>query len=85
MPSPLQQEFDYYVAHKDELVAKYNGMFAVIKGGTVIGAYATDLEAVTQAQKQGHALGTFLVQKVEPGEAAYTQTFHSRVSFAEVR
>jgi len=27
-------------------------------------------------------LGTFLVQKVEPGTESYTQTFHSRVAFA---
>ena len=83
MPSVLQQEFDYYLAHKDELLAKYNGRFVVIKDCKPLGAYATELEAVTETQKQGHALGSFLVQKVEPGDAAYTQTFHSRVSFAQ--
>ena len=46
-----------------------------------MGAYPTLAEALEEAQKV-HELGTFLVQKVEPGTGAYSQTFHSRVSFA---
>ena len=78
--SPLKREFDYYLAHQDELVKKYNGRFVVIKDQRVIGDYADQLTAIAETQKS-HALGTFLVQKVEPGSEAYTQTFHSRASF----
>lgn len=81
MDSPLKREFEYYLAHQDELVKKYNGRFIAIKNGVVLGAYPDAATAVTEAQKS-HALGTFLVQKVEPGSAAYTQTFHSRIAFA---
>lgn len=78
--SPLKREFDYYLAHQDELVKMYNGKFVVIKSGGVIGSYDDAPTAVTETQKT-HELGTFLVQKVTPGDEAYTQTFHSRASF----
>lgn len=77
--SPLKKEFSWYIAHQDELVQKYNGRFVVIKDEQVIADYADEQTAVFQSQKS-HPLGTFLVQKVEPGPGAYTQTFHSRVA-----
>jgi len=81
MDSLLQNEFNYYLSHQTELVAKYNGKFIVIKGTDVIGAYSSEFEAISETRKT-HALGTFLVQKCEPGDRGYTQTFHSRVVFA---
>jgi hypothetical protein len=76
----LKEEFEYYIEHQDELVRKYNGKFIVIKGGKVIGEYGSPLEAVEETSKK-YELGTFLVQKCEPGSESYTQTYHSRVSF----
>jgi hypothetical protein len=81
MPSPLQQEFDYFLAHKAELLNTYRGRFVVIRNRQVIGAYDDELVAIAETRKT-HELGTFLVQKVEPGEAGTSQTFHSRVTFA---
>jgi hypothetical protein len=81
MPSPLQQEFEYFLAHKSELVARYNGKFVVIKNRQVIGAFDDELQAIAETRKS-EELGTFLVQKVEPGDSATSQTFHSRVTFA---
>jgi len=78
---PLEKEFKYYLKHQDELVEKYNGKYIVIKGRQVIGFYDNELQAIEETSKE-HELGTFLVQKCEPGEESYTQTFHSRVSFA---
>ena len=80
MDSPLKPEFDYYLANQAELVKKYNGKFVVIKNRQVIGVYDDQASAVSETRKT-HELGTFLVQKVEAGPAAYTQTFHSRVAF----
>ena len=77
---PLEKEFRYYLDHQDELVKKHDGKFVVIKNNEVIGVFEDDLTAVSETQKR-HELGTFLVQKVEPGTGAYTQTFHSRVAF----
>jgi len=77
----LKKEFEYYLEHQEELVKKYNGKFIVIKGGKVIGEYESPLEAVEKASEK-YELGTFLVQKCEPGSESYTQAYHSRVSFA---
>lgn len=63
------------------LVANYSGKFIVIKDQKVFGAYATETDAIRETMKS-HTLGTFLVQKCEPGAESYTQTFHSRVAFA---
>ena len=81
MESSLNKEFDYYLANQDSLVKLYNGKFVVIKDSRITGAYSTLAIALEEGQKV-HDLGTFLVQKVEPGTGAYSQTFHSRVSFA---
>jgi len=80
MIKDLEKEFDYYLQHQQELVRKYNGKILVIKGQTVIGVFDSELEAV-QKTSETHELGTFLVQKCEPGKESYTQTYHSRVTF----
>jgi len=81
MSDSLQKEFDFYLEHQDELVERYEGRYIVIKGGEVLGAYDNELAAIIETQKS-HPLGTFLVQLVSRGSAAYTQTFHSRVVFS---
>ena len=80
MEKPLQKEFEYYLAHQDDLVSKHMGKYIVIKDSKVLGAYDSEIEAIRQTSKE-HELGTFLVQKCEPGNQSYTQTFHSRVAF----
>lgn len=77
----LEKEFRYYLEHQDELVKKYNGKFIVIKNREVIGAFDSELEAIKKTA-ENHELGTFLIQKCEPGSESYTQTYHSRVTFA---
>lgn len=81
MTKPLEREFKYFLEHQEQLVNEHRGKYVVIKGDEVLGAYETELEAVQQASKE-HELGTFLVQKCEPGTESYTQTFHSRVALA---
>ena len=82
MESPLKNEFDYYLKHQAEMVEKYNGKFVVIKDETVVGVFDDQLTAITESEKK-YQLGTFLVQKVEPGQGAYTRTFRSRVAFCK--
>jgi len=79
--SDLEKEFNYYLEHQDELVEQYNGKFIVIKDCSVIGAYNSELEAVEKTAEE-YELGTFLVQKCQPGTDSYTQTYHSRVILA---
>jgi len=82
MKKPLEEEFDYYVEHQDELVKKYLNKFIVIKGKEVIGAYDSEITAIEETKKI-HKLGTFMVKKCLPGKESYTHTFHSRVTFQQ--
>lgn len=68
----LQEQFDYYLDHQDEYVNAYNGKVIVIKDFEFMGSYSSALEAVRDMQSRGHSLGSFLVQKVSPGNQAYT-------------
>lgn len=81
MTNKLEKEFQYYLDHQNELVKKYNGKFVVIKDCHFLGAYDTELDAIAKTT-ENHELGTFLIQKCEPGSESYTETFHSRVTFA---
>ena len=78
---PLMEEFEFYLEHQEEMVAKYNGRVIAVKGHEVLGDYDSELEALTETRKT-HELGTFLLQRVSPGTEAYTHTFHSRVMFS---
>ena len=77
----LMKEFDFYRTHQDDMVAKYDGKVVAIKDCKVLGAYDTYLDALKNTSEQ-HELGTFLLQKVSEGDADYTATFHSRVTFS---
>ena len=77
----LRKEFEYYLANQQKLVESYNGKYIVIRDGKVLGAYDSELAAVTETRK-AFPIGSFLVQRVEPGTSSYTQTFHSRVAFS---
>jgi hypothetical protein len=77
----LNTEFKYYLENQADLVSKYNGKFLVIVGKNVVIISDTNEQAYTEAVKK-HSPGTFLIQRCSPGEGAYSQTFHSRVTFA---
>jgi len=81
MSKKLEKEFQYYLEHQTELVAKYNGRVVVIKGDTVLGVYDDEVQAVIETSKH-HARGTFLVQRCTPGQEAYTVKYHSRIVFS---
>lgn len=80
MSKPLEKEFKYYIENQKKLVKKYNNKYIVIKNENVIGVYDSEIEAI-QKTSENEPLGTFLVQKCEPGKESYTQTYHSRVIF----
>jgi hypothetical protein len=77
----LEKEFKYYLENQNELVKIFNGKYIVIIENQVVDSYDSELEAYVTS-KEKYELGTFLIQYVEPGKNNYTQTFHSRVSFA---
>lgn len=77
MASILEKEFEYYKKNQKELVDKFTGKFIVIKDLQVLGAYDSVKEALDETTKH-HEMGTFLIQKCEPGDNSYKQTFYSR-------
>jgi hypothetical protein len=79
MANPLEKEFRYYLAHRDEIIREHQGQFVVIKDEKIIGVYPSEIEAIKTTTKK-YPLGTFLVQKAEVGSE--TQVFHSRVALA---
>lgn len=80
MESMLKKDFDFFLNNQNELVKKYNNQYLVIVNQVVVGAYNSFEEALKESIKD-HKIGTFLIQKCTSGVSAYTQTFHSRVSF----
>ena len=76
----LDKEFKYFKEIQDKVVNLYGGKVIVIKGEKVIGAYESDEEALIETLKE-HEMGSFLIQKCEPGEEVYTMTFHSGLKF----
>jgi hypothetical protein len=76
----LEKEFNYFLANLDELVKKYNGKYLVIKDNNVLGSYDDPDSALRETIKT-NPLGTFLMQRCEKDKSAYTQVFHSRVTF----
>jgi len=74
----LQKELDFFKKNQKKLVEEYKNKFIVIKDEKIEGAYDSEIEAYTEAQKK-LALGTFLIQHCVSGEDSYTQTFHSRI------
>ena len=77
----LEKEFDYYLANQTKLVDQFGGRVLVIKDQSVIGDYESEIEAL-MASADHHDLGSFLIQRCEPGDGSYVQTYHSRVILA---
>ena len=74
----LDKEYAFYQQNKDELKKKYLGKYIVIKGGLVLGAYNSNVEAVKESLKM-EEMGTFLVQEVVSDDDLLVHRFHSRV------
>lgn len=77
MTDALQDDFQYYLDHRDELYKQYLDKFLVIKNKNVIGVYDDQVTAYTETTKD-HEPGTFIIQQSAPDSPA-TQVFHTRV------
>ena len=69
----FEQELRFFINNQESLVNQYCGKVLVLKGQQITGIYQTLLEAYLEAQKK-HKLGTFMIQRCEPGPKAYTIT-----------
>lgn len=80
--SPLRDEFQFFLANREDLLRQYPGKVIVIKGHKVIGVYDSKTDAVEKT-KTHHEMGTFLVQECSAGDSSVTMTFHTRFAFAK--
>ena len=76
----VHSEFEYYRAHQDEFVEKYNGKVIALFQHEVVGSYESYEEAYFEMVKK-YELGTFILQLCTPGRDAYTIRAHTRYSF----
>lgn len=74
----LEKAYQYYQEHKHELLEQYEGKFVVIKKSSVLGAYNSEEEALTETLKE-HELGTFLVKLITAEENNAVLMYTSRV------
>ena len=79
MTSKLDQAYEYYKSHKNDLLKKYEGKFIAIEDNAVIGCGTDKLEIIQNMIAKNHKLGDFLVQFVAGGEEV-VHRFHSRVA-----
>jgi hypothetical protein len=77
----IKDLFKWYLENQGGLVKQYDGKVLVIKDNQVVGSFDNEESAYFDSISK-YKPGTFIIQKCTPGEEAYTQTFHSRVSFA---
>ena len=77
----LEKEFQYYIDNQETLVKKYAGKVLAIKGGVILGAFDSEIQAV-KFLAPDHKLGSYLLQRCLDGKESYTRVFHSRVVFA---
>ena len=78
MTSQIKEAFDYYIAHQDELVRKYDGKVIVIRDCSVIGAFDGYGEALDWAEERFEP-GSYALQKVSEGPKDYIITVHTPV------
>ena len=76
----LEREYAFFKSIRDQLVKEHLGQSVVIKDESILGFYASDVEAIRETQKT-YPMGTFIVQKCVP-EDQEMQKFYSRVTFA---
>jgi hypothetical protein len=76
----VHSEFEFYRAHQDEFVAKYNGKVIALHNHEVVGAFQSYEEAYDEIVPK-YAMGTFILQLCTPGAEAYTVRAHTRYTF----
>jgi len=76
----LDKEFEFYLAHQNEFLPKYENQYIAIVGDEVVGAYPTASEALYESDAK-YAPGTCLIQLCTPGNGAYSVRAYSRICY----
>ncbi len=64
---PLEKELAFYEQHKAELLKHYEGLYVLIKGNELIGAFTSEAEAY-QAGVERFGTEPFLIKRVTKEE-----------------
>lgn len=71
-----EADFQWFIAHQDELMKKFNGKTLAIRDGVVLGAYASAAEAVARTRRP---LREYMIQLCIPGDEAHTVQVYTPV------
>lgn len=77
----IEEDFAFFKEHQKELYSSYPDKYLIIKDKKVVVAADNIPDAMDIATEKKLQPGTFLLQFCGKDEWAYTQVFHSRVSF----
>lgn len=72
----LENEFQWFLENYDKLYKQYGVSFLAIKNKSVLGVYQSYAEGVKKTL-ENEELGTFIVQKCNGDESAYTNYIFS--------
>ena len=73
----FDRELAFFIAHQDELVAKFRGTTLVIRGEEVVSEHTVRRLKPTGRLRNDSRLGTFMLQPCESGRSAYSVTINS--------
>ena len=76
MNEALRKEFKDYLAHQGDIVAKYDGRVIALRDGMLLGDFDS-AGAAMLALKGSYPLGTYLIQRVSPGDKDTTVSIYS--------
>ena len=77
-PANLKKNLDWYIAHQQELAAKYNGKVLLIVDQKLVNAFDDFGAAYNEALKT-YPPGTFTLQPCSPEAESYTMMLYSPV------
>ena len=76
----IQDDFEYYIAHQEEIVKDHLGEYVVIKDSMVLGYFKEQENAFESMM--GNELGTFIVKECKAPGTDITRYYNNRVAFA---
>ena len=77
----LREELEYFIAHQEELVARFEGKVLAIRGKEVVGVFDSVLNAYLDAKRR-YPPGSVMIQPCQRGADAYTVSVATRGLFA---
>ena len=75
-------DFKWFVGNQGDLYKLYPNKYLLIMNKEVLATADNIADALEIASSKGLEPGTYIIQLCGEDEWAYTQVFHSRVSFA---